>query len=128
MDDINEFFAEQEQRMNLPDEDVHEYIRARLEDRRKQRFANFTMLFTRILSYLIDVFSRVIGSNFASKPAIRAQSHGPEDRCKTAASWQNSGPFRASAAESVPQEPHISGEEKVVRQCVSFDFRAVFPN
>ena len=38
MDDIDEFFAEQEQRMNLPDEDVEEYIRARLEDFHRTRY------------------------------------------------------------------------------------------
>ncbi|KAG2117714.1 hypothetical protein DEU56DRAFT_839003 [Suillus clintonianus] len=37
MDDINSFFAEQEQRMNLPDEDVDEYVRARLEDFHRNR-------------------------------------------------------------------------------------------
>ncbi|KAG2031987.1 hypothetical protein BDR03DRAFT_78817 [Suillus americanus] len=37
MDDIDTFFAEQEQRMNLPDEDVDEYIRARLEDYHRNR-------------------------------------------------------------------------------------------
>lgn len=37
MHDINAFFAEQEQHMNLPDEDVDEYIRARLEDYRRNR-------------------------------------------------------------------------------------------
>lgn len=39
MHDINAFFAEQEQHMNLPDEDVDEYIRARLEDYRSNRYA-----------------------------------------------------------------------------------------
>lgn len=37
MDDINAFFAEQEQRMNLPDEDVDEYIRTRLKDYHRNR-------------------------------------------------------------------------------------------
>lgn len=37
MDDIDTFFAEQEQHMNLPGEDVDEYIRARLEDYHSNR-------------------------------------------------------------------------------------------
>ncbi|KAG2344641.1 hypothetical protein BDR05DRAFT_172152 [Suillus weaverae] len=37
MNDIEAFFAEQEQHMNLPDEDVDEYIRARLEDYHRNR-------------------------------------------------------------------------------------------
>jgi hypothetical protein len=40
MDDVNAFFAEQEQRMNLPDEDVDDYIRARLEDLRKKKYVD----------------------------------------------------------------------------------------
>ncbi|KIK17683.1 hypothetical protein PISMIDRAFT_14931 [Pisolithus microcarpus 441] len=36
-DDVDEFFAEQEKRMNLPDEDMDAYIRARLQGRHKER-------------------------------------------------------------------------------------------
>ncbi|KIJ61681.1 hypothetical protein HYDPIDRAFT_42398 [Hydnomerulius pinastri MD-312] len=36
MDDINEFFAEQEKRMNLPDEDIDEYIRSRMQGFHKE--------------------------------------------------------------------------------------------
>lgn len=43
MDDIEAFFAEQEQRMNLPDEDVDEYIRARLEDYQKNKYARHSI-------------------------------------------------------------------------------------
>jgi hypothetical protein len=43
MDDIDAFFAEQEQRMNLPDEDVDEYIRARLEDYQKSKYARHSI-------------------------------------------------------------------------------------
>jgi hypothetical protein len=40
MNDIDAFFAEQERRMRLPDEDVDEYIRTRLEALHKDRYVS----------------------------------------------------------------------------------------
>ncbi|OJA20779.1 hypothetical protein AZE42_07015, partial [Rhizopogon vesiculosus] len=90
MDDINVFFAEQEQRMNLPDEDVDEYIRARLEDLRK---------------------TSTIDSDHTINCTVHTQSHNPDDRCKADASWRSSGLFHTSHTESATSKQQISEQE-----------------
>ncbi|KAG6331664.1 hypothetical protein ID866_7425 [Astraeus odoratus] len=42
MDDIDEFFSEQERRMNVPDEDMDAYIRSRLEGLHRKRDEGWT--------------------------------------------------------------------------------------
>ncbi|KAG1732643.1 uncharacterized protein EDB91DRAFT_665529 [Suillus paluster] len=82
MDDIDAFFAEQEQHMNIPNEDVDEYIRARLEDFHRNR------------DHVID-------------HVIHAQGH-PR---KVDTSWHSSGPFLPSAIEAATSELQKSDEE-----------------
>ncbi|KAJ8584730.1 hypothetical protein M405DRAFT_443997 [Rhizopogon salebrosus TDB-379] len=106
MDDVNAFFAEQEQRMNLPDEDVDEYIRARLEDLRKKKTED---------------------SNHASDRAICAQSQRTENSREADASWHSSGLFHTSAIEAMTSEQRIL-EEGVLRPCVLFTSHVVIAN
>jgi hypothetical protein len=123
MDDVSAFFAEQEQRMNLPDEDVDEYIRARLEDLRKKRYVNLPLI--SFLAHLPHL-CRAEDSNHTSDRAICAQSQRTENSREADASWHSSGLFHTSAIEAMTSEQRIL--EEGPRPCVLFTPHVVIAN
>lgn len=122
MEDIDAFFAEQEQRMSLPDEDVDEYIRARLEELRKKRCATAFHSLQCVFSLAHrHILCRTMDSNHVIDNAIRTQDYGPDDMRKADASWHSSDLFHTSATDSVTSKRLIPEEEPLMQR-VFFTF------
>lgn len=97
MDDIDAFFAEQEQRMNLPDEDVDEYIRARLKDYHKNK--------SHVVDHAIPAQGHPCTVDTRSGPFLTSDMEGEEQQIP-----DKQGPRQLKRKFAAP-EPPVQGKK-----------------